>query len=69
MRDSCRRARADDARGADDQKTNQFNLTTRRYEVTDLARFMESPKHSVLMLDYHDRFGDEGSVGLAILDL
>jgi FkbH-like protein len=51
------------------QKTNQFNLTTRRYEVTDLARFMDSPKHSVLMLDYRDRFGDEGSVGLAILDL
>ena len=23
------------------QKTNQFNLTTRRYEVTDLARFVE----------------------------
>jgi FkbH-like protein len=51
------------------QKTNQFNLTTRRYQVTDLARFVESPEHAVLMLDYRDRFGDEGSVGLAILDL
>ncbi len=51
------------------QKTNQFNLTTRRYEITDLARFVESHKHAVLMLDYRDRFGDEGSVGLAIVDL
>jgi FkbH-like protein len=51
------------------QKTNQFNLTTRRYEVTDLARFVESTEHAVLMLDYRDRFGDEGSVGLAIVDL
>lgn len=51
------------------QKTNQFNLTTRRYEVTDLARFTESPDHAVLLLDYKDRFGDEGSVGLAIVDL
>jgi FkbH-like protein len=51
------------------QKTNQFNLTTRRYEVTDLARFVESPEHAVLMLDYRDRYGDEGSVGLAIVDL
>src|SRR3984957_2632071 len=51
------------------QKTNQFNLTTRRYEVTDLARFVESSEHAVLMLDYRDRFGDEGSVALAIVDL
>jgi FkbH-like protein len=51
------------------QKTNQFNLTTRRYDVTDLARFVESTEHAVLMLDYRDRFGDEGSVGLAIVDL
>ena len=51
------------------QKTNQFNLTTRRYEVTDLARFVDSPEHAVLMLDYRDRFGEEGSVALAIVDL
>ena len=51
------------------QKTNQFNLTTRRYDVTDLSRFVESHEHAVLMLDYRDRFGDEGSVSLAIVDL
>jgi FkbH-like protein len=51
------------------QKTNQFNLTTRRYDVTDLARFVESAQYAVLMLEYRDRFGDEGSVGLAIVDL
>jgi FkbH-like protein len=51
------------------QKTNQFNLTSRRYLVTDLARFAESEEHAVLLLDYRDRFGEEGSVGLAIVDL
>jgi FkbH-like protein len=51
------------------QKTSQFNLTTRRYNVNDLAHFVESAKWAVLMLDYRDRFGDEGSVGLAIVDL
>ena len=51
------------------QKTNQLNLTTRRYDVTDLARFVQSKEHAVLMLDYRDRFGDEGSVALAIVDL
>jgi FkbH-like protein len=51
------------------QKTSQFNLTSRRYDVTDLARFLHSANHAVLMLEYRDRFGDEGSVALAIVDL
>jgi len=51
------------------QKTNQFNLTAHRYDVTDLARFVKSAEYAVLMLDYRDRFGDEGLVGLAIVDL
>jgi FkbH-like protein len=51
------------------QKTNQFNLTTRRYQITDLVHFVESHEHAVLTLDYRDRFGDEGAVGLAIVDL
>ena len=50
------------------QKTNQFNLTTRRYELPDIRRFLESPDHAVVLLEYKDRFGTEGSVGLAILD-
>jgi FkbH-like protein len=51
------------------QKTNQYNLTSRRYDVADLARFVDSVDHAVLMLDYRDRFGDEGAVSLAIVDL
>jgi FkbH-like protein len=51
------------------QKTNQFNLTSRRYDITDIARFLRSSEHAVLMLEYRDRFGDEGSVALAIIDL
>lgn len=51
------------------QKTNQFNLTTRRYEIPQIQKFLDSPDHTVLLLDYKDRFGSEGSVGLAILDL
>ncbi len=51
------------------QKTNQFNLTTRRYDVTDLDLFVKSHEHAVLMLNYRDRFGDEGAVSLAIVNL
>jgi len=51
------------------QKTNQFNLTTRRYQIPDIKRLVESPDHAVILLDYKDRFGSEGTVGLAIVDL
>jgi FkbH-like protein len=51
------------------QKTNQFNLTSRRYDITDIAEFLRSGEYAVLMLEYRDRFGDEGSVALAIVDL
>jgi len=51
------------------QKTNQFNLTTRRYQIPDIRRFVDSKDHAVVVLDYKDRFGSEGAVGLAILDL
>ena len=50
------------------QRTNQFNLTSRRYEIPDINRFIEHPDYAVLALDYRDRFGSEGSVALAILD-
>jgi FkbH-like protein len=51
------------------QKTNQFNLTTRRYEIPDIQRFLDSVDYSVILLEYKDRFGSEGTVGLAILNL
>jgi len=51
------------------QKTNQFNLTTRRYQIPDIKRFVDSKDHAVITLEYKDRFGSEGVVGLAIVDL
>jgi FkbH-like protein len=49
------------------QRTNQFNLTTRRYSESDIRAFRESRDADVLMLQVRDRFGDYGVVGLAIL--
>ena len=51
------------------QKTNQFNLTTRRYEIPDIQRLIDSPDYAVIVLEYKDRFGSEGAVGLAIVNL
>lgn len=50
------------------QKTNQFNLTTRRYQIPEIESFVKDPDYAVALIDYRDRFGTEGAVGLAILD-
>lgn len=47
------------------QKTNQFNLTTRRYTEADIAGFME--RGSVFAGDVRDKFGPYGVTVLAIV--
>ena len=49
-----------------EQKTNQFNLTTRRYREADLADFIARPDAVVLALRLKDRFGDHGLVSSLI---
>lgn len=49
------------------QRTNQFNLTTRRYSIEDIKGFMASSSYEVLYLKLKDEFGDMGVVGTAIL--
>jgi FkbH-like protein len=48
------------------QKTNQFNLTTRRYSEQQIAEIAASPGSGVFSIRVRDRFGDHGLVGLAI---
>jgi FkbH-like protein len=50
------------------QKTNQFNLTTLRCTPTEIAAWVQDDDHAVVTLGYADRFGDEGVVGLAVLE-
>jgi FkbH-like protein len=47
-------------------KTNQFNLTTRRYQESDVVRFMNSADHFTFTIRVKDRFGDHGLVGIVI---
>lgn len=49
------------------QRTNQFNLTTRRYTEVDIKTFTQSPKHHVYYLKTQDRFGDHGITGVCII--
>ncbi len=48
------------------QKTNQFNLTTRRYSEQQIAEIAARPGWKIISLRVTDRFGDHGLVGLAI---
>ena len=50
------------------QKTNQFNLTTRRYSEAEIQEFVKSDNHDVVYLKLTDRFGDYGIIGTAILN-
>jgi FkbH-like protein len=49
------------------QKTNQFNLTTRRYTETDISALAEHSTGKIYILSLSDRFGENGLVGVAIL--
>jgi len=51
------------------QKTNQFNLTTRRYTEQQVERMMGSPEWRVWSLRVTDRYADNGLVGVAIAKL
>ena len=48
------------------QKTNQFNLTTRRYTETQIAEMSKKPDWNIFSIKVRDRFGDHGLVGVAI---
>lgn len=48
------------------QRTNQFNMTTRRYTEIDISRFINSKKHRVYAAEVIDRFGSYGLCGLLI---
>jgi FkbH-like protein len=49
------------------QKTNQFNLTTRRYDEHQIREFMVAEDWLVAHFSLADVFGDSGVVGLALL--
>jgi len=48
-------------------KTNQFNLTTRRRTAGEVSKLCETPGAKVFAWRVADRFGDYGLVGVAIL--
>ena len=49
------------------QRTNQFNLTTKRYQEAEIKQLVDSNYADIRYLRLEDRFGDSGIVGVAIL--
>lgn len=49
------------------QKTNQFNLTTKRYSESEIIEFIQSDRYVVIAFGLKDKFGDTGITGLCIL--
>ncbi len=50
------------------QKTNQFNLTTRRYTESDIKKMISDPEqYRIAAFSLADRYGDYGITGVAIV--
>jgi FkbH-like protein len=49
------------------QKTNQFNVTTRRYTLADIQSLMDRNDYLLYTVKVTDKFGDNGTVGLCII--
>ena len=49
-------------------KTNQFNLTTKRYTEDEIQKMLNSRDYLVWTLALSDRFSDMGIVGIAIIN-
>jgi FkbH-like protein len=47
-------------------KTNQFNLTTRRYSEAEVRKWMGDPSAVTLQLRLVDEFGDNGMIGVVM---
>lgn len=49
-------------------KTNQFNLTTKRYQEEDIVRFSKDKSKMVGCAQVEDKFGDNGITGVFIVN-
>jgi FkbH-like protein len=48
------------------QRSNQFNLTTRRRSAADLSRLLQSPEWVTQTVSLADRFGDNGLISVVL---
>ena len=49
------------------QRTNQFNLRTKRYSEQDIQHIMDSDDYQTIYVKLRDKFGDHGLISIVIL--
>ena len=49
-------------------KTNQFNLTTKRYQESDIKKFVQDKDYLIGCAQVEDKFGDNGITGVFIVN-
>lgn len=49
------------------QKTNQFNLTTKRYTEADASRMLADSDYALYIFSAEDRFGSYGHIGASVV--
>lgn len=48
-------------------RTNQFNMTTKRYQEAEVSHMLADPLTTIVGIDAQDRFGDNGIVGCVFI--
>jgi FkbH-like protein len=51
------------------QKTNQFNMTNKRYHIQDIEEMFHSSEFLVLSCSVTDKFGETGVVGVCVIKM
>lgn len=49
-------------------KTNQFNLTTIRYDQDAILSFLKDNSYSLILIEVRDKYGDLGITGLSLVE-
>jgi len=50
------------------QKTNQFNMTTKRYQENDIIEMENKNNYDIYSVKVQDKFGDQGITGVIIIE-
>lgn len=50
-------------------RTNQFNLSAKRYTVESVTKLINDPNYRVIILSASDKYGDMGIIACAVIDI
>jgi len=71
MRFKIGKATENDLRRAEELtiRTNQLNTTGKTYDYDELKLFLNCPRHELYICELQDRYGYQGKVGLALIEI